>query len=63
MYKICSNCNFFPKYMYIQTIIEIRIDKTSVRKVKIKKKKLLEIKILIMTIISAKHVGQNTSEI
>lgn len=51
--------------MYIQTIIEIRIDKTSVRKVhfKIKKKKLLEIKILIMTIISAKQCGLNTSEI
>lgn len=51
--------------MYIQTIIGIIIDKTSVRKVhfKIKKKNLLEIKILIMTIMSAKHVGQNTSEI
>lgn len=55
--------------MYIQTIIEIKIDKTSVRKVHFKicdlfqQQKLLEIKILIMTIISAKHGGLNTSEI
>lgn len=55
--------------MYIQAIIEIKIDKTSVRKVHFKicdlfQKKLWEIKILIMTIISATH-GQlkNTSEI
>lgn len=51
--------------MYIQTIFE----KELIRKVHFKicdlfqPKKLLETKIVIMTIVSDKHVGQNTAEI